>query len=348
MSRAALLPTPGDPYIVAAWLQHYKNIWKDEVDKLYIHFNSRLEKPVMDYITSLAESMGADCSYTKNWMGHGEALKVIFDRSTEDHVLLIEDDGYILQKGATNKFFKFVESGNFDAVVNGRASCSMELLEKERQVFNLQGNMIHLPHFWPCFFFSHKKTLQDTDQNFAAKNWNAGDTIVELDNWVTPTNLSADTLGWVSLQLRYKKYRFFYVPDGRSTTEDYWLWDRKMGIFADPPIAPWIHFGSTSSGISGTLLDDEMKPLENRERGVPGKLPTMPDDHIRDDYARRIALWKLCWKLFPIPQDNPAEYFNEIYGRSLDRCIKGCGLEIPRIEKYMRIYATSLAESLRE
>jgi len=340
--RAALLPTPGDPYITAAWLNHYKKVWKDEVDKLYIHFNSRLEDPIITYSFQLAEQAGADYSYDRQWKGHGEALRVIFDRSPEDHIVFVEDDAYVRFPGIMDDCFKRVEDGRVDAVTNPRGSVGMDVMAQEQRVFGLKGDEFHKPNFWPCFFFAHRNIFDNTDKDFACKNWYPGDVIPQLNNYEVASNQSGDTFSWMSIQLRAEGKKFFQIEDGRSTTQDYWLYDMKSGIFANPPVAPWIHFGSTSSGISNSLLDDDFKPLENRAGSPPTALPTMPDDHIRDDYARRISLWYLCWKHFQIPESHPAAYFNKVYGDALERLIDGCQIDRDRIMRYNQIYMDAL------
>src|SRR3990167_7164309 len=49
-SRAAILPYPGDPSLLNYWLMFFDKFWGDEVDHLYIVFNSPIEKPVREYI----------------------------------------------------------------------------------------------------------------------------------------------------------------------------------------------------------------------------------------------------------------------------------------------------------
>jgi hypothetical protein len=340
MSRAALLPTPGDPYIIAAWLNLYNRVWKNEVDKLYIHLNSRLEDPVMDYVKDLCQQCNADVTFTKSWMGHGQALKVIYDKCSEENILLIEDDAYITKPGVVDSAFKYVEDNQVDCVVTTRGSCTESLRIKEAEVFNLTGELFWKPNFWPCFFFSKKETIKDCN-NLATFDIEAGTHIEEL-NWVAPEHISMDTFGKVSMELRKKNLRFLCIHDGRSTTEDMWLSEQKQGIFASPPIAPWIHFGSTSSGISYSLLDKDLKPLENRLNSNPVKLPVMQDDHIKDDYERRISLWFLCYKYFPIPESSPAFYFNKVYRESLERLIGVCDLNRTRLNKYIDIYTELL------
>lgn len=336
-SRAAILPTPGDPFILAGWLNHYKNVWKDEVDRLYVHLNSRLEDPVINYSKKLVEDVGGTILYSKGWLGHGEALRVLVETVEEEFIVLCEDDAYVLSSGIVDQLFGMVERKDTDAIASGRVSCAISLQQREIEVFKLRGGDIHLPNFWPCFFFCPTQMLLDTDRNYAAKNWEKGEYIKELD-WTTPDNISADTFGWTSIQLRNKGYRFHLIPDGRSTTQDRELFVRRQGIFAAPPIAPWIHFGSTSSGISNSLLDNELKPLENRYAGgAPTQLPVMPDDHIRDDYARRISLWLLCTEYFPI-KDKESMYFNQVYLDAINRTVDGCSLDRGRLQEYVDIY----------
>lgn len=341
MSRAALLPTPGDPFIIAAWLNHYKKVWAKEIDKLYIHLNSRLEEPVMNYVKQICLDAGADVTYTCAWMGHGEALRIIFDKCNEDHIFLIEDDAYIFHPTVVSQCFERVESGAYDAVVTTRGSCSESIRLKEAEYWGLKGDLWYKPNFWPCFFFSKKETLAPC-QNLATWNVPTGTFIKEL-NWTTPENISMDTFGQASIELRARNLRFLCLEDGRATTQDLFLFPQKQGIFADPPVAPWIHFGSTSSGISNSLLDDKFMPLENRLSGqAPTKLPTIPDDHIKDDYERRISLWQLSRTHFPITTPE-ASYFNDIYQGAIDRIIDGCGLNRDRFNTYLNIYTQALA-----
>lgn len=341
MSRAALLPTPGDPFITAAWLNLYKKVWAPEVNKLYVHLNSRLEDPVMDYVKNMFTEHEADITFTKMWASHGKALKVIYDKCEEDHICLIEDDGYITRKTVVDQCFKKVEEGHFDCVVTTRGSCTESIRLREAQFFGLTGDLFWKPNFWPCFFFSKKETLKDSNNFDTIPSLPTGSYIKELD-WTTPEPISMDTFGQVSYELRAKRLKFLHLEDGRSTTEDLWLSKANQGIFANPPIAPWIHFGSTSSGISGSLLDENMRPLENRTVGSPYNLPVMEDDHIKDDNERRISLWILCHRHFPIPLSSPAYSFNKTYGDAIERFINGCDLNRNRLQQYINIYSQLL------
>lgn len=338
MTRAAVLPTPGDPFLVAAWLHLYKKVWKTEVDKLYIHLNSRLEDPVINYTKRICEEAGAIVSYSAVWEGHGEALLPLIENCAEDFVYVAEDDGYILRPTIVSQCIELVEQNKIDCVANGRVSAAESLWKREAEVFGLEGQRYYEPNFWPCFFFSRTQTLLDTDRDFAAKNWPAGTYIKELD-WTAPENVSADTFGWTSIQLRAKGLRIFLLPDGRSTTQDAFLFHQRQGIFANPPTAPWIHFGSSSSGIGWALQDERGINLECRTRTTaPSAVPVCPDDHIKDDAARRLAFWRLCRKYHPIKDCPEAEYFNQVYVDAMDRFEKLADLRKDQLANYTHIY----------
>ena len=49
MSRAVLLPTPCDPFLIKYWLENFSRYYEDNIDKLYVHLNSPIEKEVIDY-----------------------------------------------------------------------------------------------------------------------------------------------------------------------------------------------------------------------------------------------------------------------------------------------------------
>ena len=70
MSRAALLPTPGDPFLVKYWLENYAKYWREEVDKLYVYLNTPIEDGVVSYIQELIEGYGASFKYVDHQIEH--------------------------------------------------------------------------------------------------------------------------------------------------------------------------------------------------------------------------------------------------------------------------------------
>lgn len=336
MSRAAILPTPGDPFISGLWLSSFKK-WKPEIDKLYVCVNSGFPEEVLEYTRRIYKEAGASVGVFTSFLNHGVAINSRLQICEEENILLVEDDFYILTPGNVNRLFQKVENNECDAVVSLRASCGPELHKKLVEKFSLTGQESYEPNFWPCLYFSNKKHLLKTDRWFDSYNFKAGEPVEELDNWVPDTFQSGDTFVWTTIQLRNKKLRFHFEQQHRLTTDDLLHPDRAIGF-------PWVHFGSTSS-INGTLLDKEGRCICVRN-SFKSNLPSIPDDHLREDYERRLALWELCSNLFPIPKEDPAFYFNEVYHESINKLITGCRLRRRSIDKFKTIYARILAPIL--
>ena len=106
MSRAVILPHPADPFLLMYWLHFFDEVWGSEVDKLYIYVNSPMERPVIDYMRDLcAKNPKISWQYNDVQVEHGYAIKRTLDIVQEDHVMLIEDDGFIFRPGIVDNCF---------------------------------------------------------------------------------------------------------------------------------------------------------------------------------------------------------------------------------------------------
>jgi glycosyltransferase involved in cell wall biosynthesis len=334
MDRAAILPTPGDPFINGLWLSSFR-LWKNEVDKLYVCVNSGLDDEVLEYTKEIYEREGAEVLLQSSFAGHGVAINKCLDACREKNILLLEDDFYILQRNQVDRLFNIIENGEVDAVVSSRGSCSAGLHTKINEVFGLTGQVSLVPNFWPCLYLSDKKHLIETDRWLDSVNFYNGDRVDDLD-WTVNCDEHGDTFVGTSIQLRSKGLRFHYEEQYRNTTDDLHLFPEGKGMFSAP--LPWTHFGSTSSGINGALMDENMKLLGSRNTGYRYSLPTIVDEHIGEDHERRIALWELCWQYFPVEEGSPANYFNKVYGDAISRLIDGCKLSRDKINAFKSIY----------
>ena len=211
-SRAAILPFPGDCFLLNYWLKFFDEVWGDEVDKLYIGFNSPIEETVLNYIKELCSSrpkIVLDIQIQQ--MDHGPTIDRLLDLCNEDYIMLIEDDGFIFKRGIVDLAFSKLESGEFDIVAGKRGSCSFEILKKAQEVYGLdyEGEGDQGPNFWPNFFFCSKELLLKTDRNFSAKAWKRGERIESLGLTIAEEIANGDTFVNTSLQLRR------LVPSGR-------------------------------------------------------------------------------------------------------------------------------------
>ena len=69
--RAALLPTTGDPFVVAYWLRNYAT-WRDEVDELVVLVNSsRSDADGNAYVREQVEAAGGRVIFLDIALGHG-------------------------------------------------------------------------------------------------------------------------------------------------------------------------------------------------------------------------------------------------------------------------------------
>ena len=204
MSRAALLPTPGDPFILAYFLKFFKEVWYNEVDRLYIYFNSPIEGAVVDAVEELCRDPKITFIYRDNYSDHGGGINAMLDICTEEYVMLIEDDGLVFKPRAVSDAFEWIESGQIDIVGGSRGSCALEIVEQAKQVWGTDG---HGPNFWPNFFFIKKEKLMLTDRNFNAKAWYRGERVAGLGLFVDSDVMYGDTFVNTSLQLRAMQLR---------------------------------------------------------------------------------------------------------------------------------------------
>lgn len=337
MSRAALLPNPGDPILLKFWLDFYKRFWMDEVDRLYVYVNSPISQNVVDYMTTLVQSTPkALLVYADHLIEHGDALKHLVSLATEDHLMFIEDDGFIHKPGIVDECFKRIESGEVDALGSRRGSCSQWLYDRMSEKWGLDNSGFgdHGPNFWPNFFFAKRRDLLQVT-NFAAKTWQPGEQVPEL-GMVAPELLTGDTFVEGSLQLRWLGLRFAYVPQYHLMPDD--MDDYLKGSWAFSPQAKWLHVGSLSSGINGMLRDREGRSLARRHLDPPEpyKWGNAPEgDLAKMEFERRIAWFSLALDHFDatlLPE------LAELYGWALVQVVAHYGLSSSRIEKRKNIY----------
>ena len=310
-NRAAILPTPGDPFLLTYWYKMFNKVWRDEVDKLYIHVNGQTDKEVLRYFRNLFEK-DDKVVYIESigMVDHGNAILKALDECKEKHVMLVEDDGFVFKSGKVKACFNKLEE-DYAIVGSKRGSCSQELLDKAQAKWNLDysGFGDSGCNFWPNFFFTSKQLLKLTDCNFNAVAWKAGDIIGGL-NQSAEADCVGDTFVNTSLQLRglVPDNRIYYEPQYHGATDDEDDYQAKTNIWS--PDACWLHVGSLSSGYFG-LLDIE-KDLPS------GVFETTQE---KMELERRIVFWLIfsnAWENEELLKDQHNDYKEAI--RQLVHC----------------------------
>jgi hypothetical protein len=346
MSRAVILPTPGDPFLLNYWLKYFDKVWSDEIDTLYIYLNTPIEKEAYEFMRDLCnERKKVNLLYEPNQIDHGVCIDRTLDIVKEDYVMLLEDDCFILQKGNIEKCFKQLENGECDIVASKRGSCSTEILERAKELWNIDysGYGDHGCNFWPNLFFTHKENLLNTDRNFSARKWLKGMEIKELGNFIAPVDLYGDTFVNTSLQLRHKGLTIRYIPQCHGHPDDINHYESKTYLFANNSV-PWFHVGSLSSGICGILTDDKGRSLYRRLLDPERDSDTLPSycntEMERMEFERRVQWFETFYENVEEKQIDKYKLWDlhELYGLAIERVKVQYKLNRKRIMKRKRIY----------
>lgn len=351
MSRAAILPYPGDPFLFNFWLYFFDNCWGQEIDKLYVYLNSPAEKGVIDYIRNLCSARPKiSFIYNPERTDHGICIDRTLDIVTEDLVMLIEDDGFIFKPGYVTVSFGMIERDFYDVIGSKRGSCHPEISERAKEIWglNYEGYGDQGCNFWPNFFFCKTDLLKKTDRNFRAKSWYKGEVIPALDDYVVKSDvISGDTFVNTSLQIRAMKPRILTQNQYHCNTYDMEDAQEHKNLFDG--FCPWLHVGSLSSGVTGILRDDENRALDRRLIDEPKGLTQLPVEWCQTEaekreWERRVTWFEMFIDYFEevnkgTPHITPAILnYGVMYRKAVMRVKMQYGLSPTRINKSKLIY----------
>lgn len=350
--RAVLLAHPGDPFLFTYFIDLYRKVWKEEVDQLYVHFNSPIDKRVFEYEQRIAPDV--KFLYSPTVKQHGDVLNELLDIVEEENIMLIEDDGYIFRSGVVHGCFTLLEQGNTDIVAGARGSCSSEINEHGFKKWGtpIDGEGDQGVNFFPNFFFCKKELLLKTDRNFNARLWKKGERIPQLDmfnhEFIAPADLAGDTFVSTSLQLRdmVPVERILLLPQYHTHPFDYEHYVKQYQYSPFNGKASWLHVGSLSSGILGLIRDSHDRPLayaESMEKKSETILPVQlcQTDMERREFERRVQAWHRALEVtlqVGYPHLNSIADISIAYMNGLDRIIDQFKLNRKNILKMKRIY----------
>lgn len=281
MSRACLLSAGGDVFLLSFVVSLWRRYWYNEVDAMYVCYNSPMEKAVVDELfKKLVGDKKLHLIYHPTGLGWGRPITEMVQIAQEDLVMLLEDDGFIYTPGIVKEQFDLIESGVTDAVGSPRFSCGMELAEAAMLKYGLDysGEGDVGPHYWPNFFFAKRSDLLKTDLNFGSKSWQPGEYSKEVDHTFREVT-SGDTFVWGCIQLRHQGVRFHHVRQHHASPNE--IEEQKLGtVNWQKGNPPWLHGGSLSSGWT--------------DNGFLRGGHTIPEDPGgRMELETRCALWTL-------------------------------------------------------
>src|SRR3990167_6772325 len=339
MTRAAVLPTPGDPFLNKLWFKLFEKYWQNEVDKLYVLVNSKIEDSVVNFLRGMYTSNPKVVFlYRDHMIEHGWALKELILACKEDLIMLVEDDGMIFKSGAVKEQFDRIESGEVDVIGGHRQSSTPKIAEAVQRKFYTADLESFL---WPNFLFTKTKYLMKTDLEFGAKGFKAGETVPILEA-IFEEDQAMDTFGWATIQLYAQNLNVDYIEQHHSMAEDLMFYEQKQRMWAGG--CKWVHWGSLSSMMTNFLLDKDGKPLESRTYITETKDPydiknsdPMENDGVKQDFESRVANTMLAFELTEKECDEISD-FREEYREALYRLIQVFHLRMDQVLKRMRIY----------
>lgn len=330
MSRAVFLPSPGDPYVLLHCLSYIDN-WINEIDKLYININSAIDPKLIEKTIVKLNHPKMDITYVDHSLDHGGSLNYMLERCSEDNILLIEDDSIIFKKGIVDRYFRVLENNEADVIGSPRGSCTNWIWETARERYNLDysGFGDKGPNLWPCFLYTKRQTLLDTDRNFCARRWSKGDSLM---GQTVPGDEAGDTFVNTSIQFREKGLRIMEIPQYHCGPDDFAYVMGRLNMFDGQ--CGYLHFGSLSSGIHGYLHDIDSIPLASMKltNPRPVSIPLPSTEQERTELERRVSIWEEASKF-----DIDAQW-DKIYREAVQRVIKENKLDWNTCSRWSNLY----------
>jgi hypothetical protein len=306
--RSVFITSSGDPYVLLYCLQHI-GCWGSEVDEIWVCINSTMEQPVINKLLNQIPPK-VKIVYINQRLGYGKPIDVLLNLSSEGSVLLLEDDTLIFKRKVVDKYFRLLESDEYDLIGSPRMSCTKKVADQLKEEFDLsyEGWGDKGPNFWPNFLWIKKEHLLKTDRNFGPTKW-------------------GDTFAWMSVQLRRMGLKIKEIPQYHTSPDDFENKENQRGIFDDK--CGYIHIGSLSSGIESYLLDKNDVPLTDRAKGIKSNGKEAENNK---EMQKRLAWWNTCyWSTM-----GRFDEFDKIYFDALNDFQKRAGIK--NYKKWQDLY----------
>lgn len=323
--RAVILPTPASFVHLAYWNKYYERFIEPSINTLYVHLNGEYSQAEIDLIFELFDKKNVVFKHTKKQVEHGDAIDMMLDLVTEEHVMLIEDDCFVFRDGFIDKMFSLLENDQYLLIGSKRGSCGQEILDASKKKYRLDYSGLGDSgcNFWPSYFFCSTDTIRETDRNFKAREFRAGFYSKELDHTFKETQYG-DTFVNTSIQLMATtpQQAIHYIPQNHASPDDLIWHNKNMRLFNGN--AKYIHVGSLSSF--------NYKRYKSH--------PEIIGDFNKKEWERRTSFYLTFWEDYSIEGlTEEQKMLYDLYHEKLLKMIDDMGLSATRIKKFQIIYS---------
>lgn len=320
MTRAVLLSSCGDPFVLSTCVRLWQERWRDEITTFYINYNNHNQIPsdvAGECISRLVQDPKVHLVYHPEGRGNGPPQVELLKLATEDLIMLLEDDFFLFTPGIVDGYFKKIESGETDLLGSPRYSVG-EVAEAAKKKYNLDYSGLGDCGFgwWPTGLYCKRADLLKTDLDFGSKKYGKDEYFKELDHTFVEDNYT-DTFTWTSVQLRYMALRHLDIPQYHADPYEIEHKEKKeMNWVHGAP--PYIHGGSLSAGWNGYLS---------------GQTPDVSNENAVREMETRCAFWQIC-------RDTTEgfEGFRIAYQEGIENLIENAHLDRARVQKKYVLY----------
>jgi hypothetical protein len=322
-SRAILLPSIGDPFLLELWFSRSYPKFKNEVDHVYIcldsNQNEKWQSEVKQHIIETYSKLPNISIFFSEKAGLSSTIETAFKRCQHTYFAYIQEDAYVYKEGEVDRCFELLECDTVDVVATPMYCYSGILNGLLSDVTG--GKEPYLHHlgfaFWQNFFFSSVKTIRETNCNFEPKQYRKGERIPYL-NQEAPDTVSLDVMAEISFQLRVLGKRFKYVSQG-------------LGVhdlnFSPLDVNFWQHVNSLSSITTYLVNETAMPPVGDESVSLKTEL------------ERRVAWWIVAAKTHGVPKDltSPIGRYYWRYAAMINKIISDYKLDQKNVDKRVNI-----------
>ena len=328
MSRAGLLLTVGDPFILNLWLEYYEKIWCKEVNKIYVVLDNREDSNIPNinsYLNDLFRKYPNIEVAESGGMGIGNAITKSFQICKEDNYVLLNDDCIIFRPYALDYHFSQIEKNKFDAVGSPLRNYTPVEVDKELQTIfsysELENEFLQRYGyaFWQNLFFGKTSDALKTDLDMDVKTFKQGEFLPQLKTSFA-TDTGVDVFVSFSWQLRRMGLRFDYIKQGHTTPQDVYRYIIMEEIFSGN--YSWVHIGNMS-----TLTVYLRQGWENRQASQSET----------EEYQRKFAWWEIMMERYPnIEKDIPS--YVKVQKEVLSKIKSNLSLKQQEVDKLKFVY----------